>query len=100
MVHDLRSAFFVAIRGTKLVHFEKVDKKGALVYSTYWKTLSAEKKKNLALKAKTSVGYLRMIMRGQKKAGFKITLHLHELTNGEVNKSVLRPDIYPVEVEV
>lgn len=68
------------------------------MYSKYWKSLSVKNKENLALKTKTSVVYLRLIMQGHKKAGFKLALRLDKVTNGEVSISILRPDMYPPKV--
>lgn len=66
------------------------------MYVEYWKSLNVTEKQNLALSVNTSPNYLRHVMYGRKMAGFKLAQDLHLVTGGRVNKSVLRPDIYPV----
>lgn len=67
------------------------------MYVNFWKSLSADEKHALASKAKTTTSYLRHVMYGRKKAGFKLAQVLHDATEGEVSMHVLRPDIYPLE---
>lgn len=66
------------------------------MYSTLWKSLSASEKRELAEQVGTTANYLRHVMYGRKQAGFKLAVDLHKATNGEISKSVLRPDIYPL----
>ncbi|EPN1932879.1 transcriptional regulator [Cronobacter dublinensis] len=61
----------------------------------YWNTLSAKQKAELAKKVGSSTGYLRLVFKGHKKAGFQLCQKLEEETAGAISKNELRPDIYP-----
>ena len=65
------------------------------MYSDYWRSLSPENKQKLAIAVNTTTNYLRHVMYGRKNAGWKMARELHNTTDGNINKSVLRPDIYP-----
>ncbi|OOF25068.1 hypothetical protein BZJ19_10135 [Salinivibrio proteolyticus] len=65
------------------------------MYKKFWRELDAKQKQDLAEEAGTTASYLRHVMHGRKDAGPKLALRLHTATGGVVNKSVLRPDIYP-----
>lgn len=61
----------------------------------YWDSLSKEQQDSLALEVGSTTGYLRLIFNSYKKAGFSLVKKIDEVTAGAVNKSELRPDIYP-----
>ncbi len=63
--------------------------------SDYWNTLTTDQKADLAKQVGSSAGYLRLVFKGHKKAGFSLAQRLEDVTRGEVSKSELRPDIYP-----
>lgn len=65
------------------------------MYSIYWQSMTAKDKRALAKSVGTTTSYLRHIMHGRKKAGFNLATQLHIATKGALDKSVLRPDIYP-----
>ncbi|HHQ2586107.1 TPA: transcriptional regulator [Providencia rettgeri] len=62
----------------------------------FWKKLSNEEKTKFASMCESSVGYLRLIFSGHKKAGYKMCNLIEKNSNGQVRKSELRPDIYSV----
>ncbi|EOG7750605.1 hypothetical protein ACLIOB_001183 [Vibrio cholerae] len=64
------------------------------MYATYWKQLTNPQREALASKLDTSVGYLRLVLSGHKIAGPMFAKKLHDETSGEVDKQVLRPDIF------
>ncbi len=60
----------------------------------YWDTLSKSERAELAGKVESSTGYLRLVFKGYKKAGFELAQKLEIFTGGIVKKADLRPDIY------
>ncbi|WP_413722663.1 transcriptional regulator [Sodalis sp. RH24] len=60
----------------------------------FWDALSKSERAILAEQVKTSPGYLRLVFKGYKKAGFELAQKLEEVTGGTVTKADLRPDIY------
>jgi len=68
------------------------------MYSIYWQSMTAKDKQALAKAVGTTASYLRHIMHGRKKAGFNLAIQLHTATNGDLDKSILRPDIYPSDL--
>ncbi|MDL5029933.1 MULTISPECIES: helix-turn-helix domain-containing protein [unclassified Vibrio] len=48
----------------------------------------------MAKKLKTTTGYLRLVITGHKIPGAALAKNLHDITNGEVDKHQLRPDIF------
>ncbi|MGL4223853.1 MAG: hypothetical protein ACRCSE_01720 [Vibrio sp.] len=64
------------------------------MYVNYWRQLDASQRETLANQLETSTEYLRMIMFGHKRPGAQLARKLHDLTQGEVNKHQLRPDIF------
>ena len=64
------------------------------MYKEYWCQLSDTQRKSMAKKLKTSTGYLRLVITGHKIPGAALAKNLHDITNGEVDKHQLRPDIF------
>lgn len=62
---------------------------------TYWASLTAAQKTDLARRAETSKAYLSQIIHGFRPPGAAFARRLHELTNKELLLSDLRPDIWP-----
>lgn len=63
----------------------------------FWKKLSNTEKARFADKCESSVGYLRLVFSGHKKAGYKMCMLIEENSNGRISKSDLRPDIYVMD---
>ncbi|MEG9766763.1 transcriptional regulator [Enterobacter hormaechei] len=61
----------------------------------YWDSLSKEQQRKLAQRVGSTPGYLRLVFNGYKKAGFSLAKRLEDTTSGVIQKSELRPDIYP-----
>lgn len=61
----------------------------------YWDSLTKEQQADLAGSVGSTQGYLRLVFNGYKKAGFSLAKKLEDTTKGIINKSDLRPDIYP-----
>ncbi|EHM39303.1 MULTISPECIES: YdaS family helix-turn-helix protein [Enterobacterales] len=61
----------------------------------YWDGLTPTQRVELAERVGSSAGYLRLVFKGHKKAGFLLARRLEEETHGGVSKTELRPDIYP-----
>ncbi len=64
------------------------------MYANYWRRLDANQRESLASRLNTNVDYLRQVLYGYRKAGPKLAKQLEEQTEGEVNKSVLRPEYF------
>jgi len=64
----------------------------------YWDSLSKTQQDALADEVDSTVGYLRLIFNGYKKAGFSLVKKIDKATAGAVSKSDLRPDIYPQDI--
>ncbi|TKI02308.1 YdaS family helix-turn-helix protein [Martelella alba] len=61
---------------------------------SYWDNLSKTDRAALAEQVKSTPGYLRLVFKGHKKAGFDLARRLEEKTHGVITKAELRPDIY------
>ncbi|HAV1351150.1 YdaS family helix-turn-helix protein [Vibrio parahaemolyticus] len=64
------------------------------MYANYWRQLDANQRETLANQLGTNEDYLRQVLYGYRKAGAKLAKEIHELTNGQVSKSCLRPDYF------
>lgn len=62
-------------------------------FKTFYKSLAAQDKKDLANRLGTSCAYLSQVANGHRMAGAKLLLKIAEATNSEVSPSDLRPDI-------
>ncbi|MBK5146034.1 transcriptional regulator [Budviciaceae bacterium BWR-B9] len=62
---------------------------------SYWDSLSKNEQIDLAKRAKSSPGYLRLIFNGYKKAGYLLAQRIEKETKGIITRATLRPDIYP-----
>lgn len=56
-----------------------------------------DRRNSLALALKTSTDYLRMIAHEHRRAGPAMAMAIEQHTGGEVSKSTLRPDLWPIE---
>lgn len=61
---------------------------------SFWDKLSKLERDHLAKQVNSTPGYLRLVFKGHKKAGFDLAQRLEDKTNGVIKKAELRPDIY------
>ncbi len=61
------------------------------MFSSYWKALEPEEKKQLADSCETSVAYLSQIANGERNPGRSLTATLEKLTG--IHRRKLRPDL-------
>lgn len=61
----------------------------------YVLALTPEEREEFAARAGTTVNYLPLLMGGHRKPGHELARRLTEASNGVLELSALRPDIWP-----
>ena len=61
---------------------------------SYWKSLSVDQRKSVALSAGTSAEYLRQVLVYERKPSADMAKRLEEATGGVLSRRSLRPDLF------